>query len=221
MNVSDAAEVINSIARACKDSGCALIGGETAEMPGMYKKGDFDLAGFAVGAVEREMILPKQSEIKVGDFIIALPSSGVHSNGFSLVRKIMEIHNLQYDDFAEFDTSKTYAEIFLEPTKLYVKDCLSLHKKSLVKAFCHITGGGFTENIPRILPSNLSFSISSDYELPKLFSWLQEKANLSLEELYKTFNCGAGMVAIMDESSYKESKSILDDAFILGKITKK
>ena len=221
LNVDDATEVINSIARACKDSGCALIGGETAEMPGMYKKGDFDLAGFAVGAVEREAILPKQSEIKAGDLIVALPSSGVHSNGFSLVRKIMEIHNLKYDDFAEFDTSKTYAEIFLEPTKLYVKDCLALHKKSLVKAFCHITGGGFTENIPRILPDNLSFSINSDYKLPALFSWLQTKANLSLAELYKTFNCGAGMVAVMDEISYKESQSIIADSFILGKITKK
>jgi phosphoribosylaminoimidazole synthetase len=205
-----AQKVIAGIARACKDSGCALIGGETAEMPGMYKPKDFDLAGFSVGAVERDAVLPRRDEIEAGDVIIGMPASGVHSNGFSLVRKIMETHSISYSDKCEFDESKTYADVFLTPTELYVKPCLAIHKKSLAKAFCHITGGGFIENIPRILPDHLGFYIDYDkYKLPALFAWLKEKASLDNSELFKTFNCGTGMVVVAKETDAAEVISTL------------
>lgn len=220
--------VIKSIADACKKSGCALIGGETAEMPGMYQKNDFDLAGFAVGAVERERVLPQKDKIIDGDVIVSLPSSGIHSNGFSLVRKIMQQHKLSYNEISEFDNTKTYGEAFLTPTKLYIKPCLELHKKSLVKAFCHITGGGLIENIPRILPNNMGFNIDYDnIELPSIFRWLESKSRLKKEELYRVFNCGIGMVFVTNENSISNIKDIIepfgykDCIEVIGRICKK
>ena len=205
-----ASKVIKSIADACKIANCALIGGETAEMPGLYQKGDFDLAGFTVGAVERDHILPKSDDIKVGDIVVAIPSSGIHSNGFSLVRKIMSEHNISYDSKAEFDDSKTYNEAFLTPTEIYVKPCLELYKKNLVKAFCHITGGGIIENIPRILPENLTYEIDfAQLEMPSMFKWLQEKSQLDLLEIYQVFNCGIGMIAIIKQDGFTVVQDIL------------
>jgi phosphoribosylformylglycinamidine cyclo-ligase len=205
-------KIIKSIAKACKLAGCALIGGESAEMPGLYSKNDFDLAGFTVGAVERENILPHSKDINTGDVIIAIPSSGVHSNGFSLVRKIMSEYNLSYADQAEFNKNKTYNEVFLTPTEIYVKPCLQLHKNNLVKAFCHITGGGIVENIPRILPNNLTYDIAlENLQLPDLFTWLQNKSSLELTELYTVFNCGIGMVAVIKPDNLEPTKAILAD----------
>jgi len=204
LNKQHAAQVVKSIANACKESGCALIGGETAEMPGMYQAGDFDLAGFAVGAVERDNVLPHREDIKKGDVIIGIPSSGVHSNGFSLVRKIMEVRDISYNDKAEFDPLQSYAEAFLRPTELYVKPCLELYRSNLVKAFSHITGGGFTENIPRILPEGLSFALTDDFTLPHLFEWLKEQAAIDDAEMFRSFNCGFGMVVVADQSEESE-----------------
>ncbi len=220
-----AQQVIKSIAKACALVNCALIGGETAEMPDMYKKKDFDLAGFSVGAVERSEVLPKTEEIKAGDVIIGIPSSGVHSNGFSLVRKIMSEYQLDYQEMAKFDNSKSYADHFLIPTELYAKPCLELHKNNLVKAFSHITGGGFIENIPRILPKNLSFDINyNKLELTSLFNWLKEKSNLNNKEFYKVFNGGFGMVIIADNNNSSNILKILQEKYnyqkakILGEV---
>ena len=205
-----AGKVIKSIADACKIANCALIGGESAEMPGLYKKGDFDLAGFTVGAVERDNILPNNNNIKAGDIILAIPSSGIHSNGFSLVRRIMSEHNICYDSKAEFDNNKTYNEAFLIPTEIYVKPCLELHTKKLVKAFCHITGGGIIENIPRILPENLTYEINfTQLKMPSIFKWLQKKSCLNLSEMYQVFNCGIGMVTIIEQDNLAMVKNIL------------
>lgn len=210
LNNNNASKVIASIAKACKLANCALIGGETAEMPDMYHNDDIDLAGFAVGVVEREQILPQKENIKTGDLVIGIPSSGIHSNGFSLVRKIMSSYNLDYEQISEFNKDKTYAEGFLTPTAIYVKPCLELCKKQLVKALCHITGGGLIENIPRILPPKLSFSIDyTSLKLPPIFQWLKNKANIDNEEIYKTFNCGIGMAIIIDKNNYQKVSKIL------------
>ena len=205
-----AAQIISSVARACKQSNCALIGGETAEMPGMYHNQDLDLAGFAVGAVERDKVLPYKEEINKNDIIIGISSSGIHANGFSLVRKIMEVRGLNYHDKVEFAPEYNYAELFLKPTELYVRLCLELHQKNLVKAFSHITGGGFTENIPRILPKDRGFLISENFKFNPLFSWLKQQANLSQAEMFKAFNCGYGMVAVIAEAELKQVCSIIE-----------
>jgi phosphoribosylformylglycinamidine cyclo-ligase len=203
--------VISSIARACKEVNCALIGGETAEMPGMYNKNDFDLAGFAVGAVERDNILPQKDTIKKGDILIGIASSGIHANGFSLVRKIMSKLEISYDDKAEF-SDEQYVDIFLKPTKLYVKPCLDLYRNNLAKAFIHITGGGFLENIPRILPENLGFNISyNQLDLSPLYLWLQESAAIEDNEMMRVFNCGYGMVVVASHNNYSQIERLLGD----------
>ncbi len=194
-----AAQVIEGIAKGCKDSGCALIGGETAEMPGMYAKEDYDLAGFVVGAAPRNALLPRKDDISEGDVIIGLASSGVHSNGFSLVRKIMEHANASYHDAAPWDASVTFGKALLEPTKLYVASCLPVMRRySGVKAFAHITGGGLTENLPRVFNEGLTAQIDrASWTLPPLFQWLQEAGNVSDAEMLKTFNCGIGAAFIV------------------------
>lgn len=197
LNVDQAAVVIGGIARACKESGCALIGGETAEMPGLYAAGDFDLAGFTVGAVERDAILPKTDLMVPGDVLIGVASSGVHSNGFSLVRKIVEKSWLSYDAPAPFAPGKTVGEALITPTRLYVKSALAAIATGGVKGLAHITGGGITENTPRALPEGLNAEIDLQaWDLPPVFAWMKEVASLSGEELLRTFNCGIGMVAI-------------------------
>ncbi|MED5547955.1 MAG: phosphoribosylformylglycinamidine cyclo-ligase [Pseudomonadota bacterium] len=187
--------IVRGIAEGCKQSGCALIGGETAEMPGMYAEDDFDLAGFVVGAAERGRLLPDHDVMKAGDVLIGLASSGVHSNGFSLVRKVMEVAGLDWSDPAPFEPGKTLGEAFLTPTRLYVKSCLPLIKSGLVKGLAHITGGGLVENPPRMMPDGLEARIDySAWTLPPMFQWLAETGGIEVREMHRTFNCGVGML---------------------------
>ncbi|MSP34040.1 MAG: phosphoribosylformylglycinamidine cyclo-ligase, partial [Rickettsiales bacterium] len=186
LSVDQASDVIKGIADGCKLANCALIGGETAEMPGMYKQGDYDLAGFAVGAVERDQILPR--ETKAGDVLLGLKSSGLHSNGYSLARLILEKNNIKFGD--KFPNSeKTVGEILLTPTKIYVKSCLEAIKTGKVKALAHITGGGLTENLPRVLSKNTQPQIDyNSWTKPEIFSYLQKLGNVADEEMHRTFN---------------------------------
>jgi phosphoribosylformylglycinamidine cyclo-ligase len=193
-----AAQVVAGVAAGCKDAGCALIGGETAEMPGLYKDGDYDLAGFAVGAAERGSLLP-HGNIAAGDAVIGLASSGVHSNGFSLVRKIVEKSGLGFGAPAPFAPVMTLGAALLAPTRLYVKSCLrAIRETGAVKGLAHITGGGFTDNIPRVLPKHLGVGIDLA-RLPVLpvFKWLAAQGGIAELELLRTFNCGIGMIAIV------------------------
>ncbi|HEY2070075.1 MAG TPA: phosphoribosylformylglycinamidine cyclo-ligase [Rhizomicrobium sp.] len=199
LDVDSAAIVIEGIAKACKESACALIGGETAEMPGLYAKGDFDLAGFSVGAVERDAILPKTAEMVEGDVLIGIESSGVHSNGYSLVRRVVADAGLSYDAPAPFDPARKLGEALLAPTRLYVKSALTAIRTGGVKGLAHITGGGITENVPRALPEGLDAEINLSCWTPSpLFGWLSRSAGIAEREMLRTFNCGIGMVAVVD-----------------------
>lgn len=191
LDVDVAETVINGIAEGCSMAGCSLIGGETAEMPGMYQSGEYDLAGFCVGVVEKDEIITGET-VSDGDTIIAIASSGCHSNGYSLIRKIINDSN---QDLSEILNGKTLLDHLLEPTRIYVKQILGLIKEVPVKAIAHITGGGLTENIPRVIPDDLSVQIdTTSWELPPIFEWLREKGNIDTHEMYKTFNCGVGMI---------------------------
>lgn len=198
LSVDTATEVVAGIAEGCKMAGCALIGGETAEMPGMYKDGDYDLAGFAVGAVERDGVLPRNN-VQAGDIILGIASSGVHSNGFSLVRKIVERSGLSYAAPSPFSKDETLGAALTVPTRIYVKPILAAQKETgAIKALAHITGGGFVDNIPRVLPAGLSARIDlSAVNVPKVFGWLVEIGGLDQAELVRTFNCGIGMIAVV------------------------
>ncbi|HEX4860883.1 MAG TPA: phosphoribosylformylglycinamidine cyclo-ligase [Rhizomicrobium sp.] len=199
LDVDAAAVVIEGIARACKESGCALIGGETAEMPGLYAAGDFDLAGFTVGAAERGHILPKTGEMREGDVVIGVASSGVHSNGYSLVRRVVEQSGLAFDAPAPFAPAKSLGEALLAPTKLYVKSALAAIRSGHVKGLAHITGGGITENLPRCLPDGLDAEINLDcWTPPGVFGWLARSAGIETPEMLRTFNCGVGLIAVTD-----------------------
>jgi len=199
LDVDQAARVIEGIARACRDSGCALIGGETAEMPGLYAKGDFDLAGFAVGAVERGHILPRTQEMREGDVLIGVSSSGVHSNGFSLVRRVVEQAGLDYDKPAPFEARKSLGDALLAPTRLYVKSALAAIRSGHVKGLAHITGGGITENLPRCLSDGLDAEVElGAWTVPPVFGWLAKSAGIETAEMLRTFNCGIGLVAVTD-----------------------
>jgi phosphoribosylformylglycinamidine cyclo-ligase len=200
-----AAAIVAGIAEGCRESGCALIGGETAEMPGLYKDGDYDLGGFAVGAAERGTLLPRP-DIEAGDAVIGLASSGVHSNGFSLVRKIVEQSRVAYDAPAPFSPVMTLGGALLTPTKLYVRSCLRVIRETgAVKGLAHITGGGFTDNIPRVLPKHLGVGIDLA-RLPVLpvFKWLAEQGGIAELELLRTFNCGIGMIAIVKPDAIEQ-----------------
>jgi phosphoribosylformylglycinamidine cyclo-ligase len=200
LEVDSAAVVVEGIARACRESGCALIGGETAEMPGLYAKGDFDLAGFAVGAVERDGILPRTGTMRPGDVLIGVASSGVHSNGFSLVRKVVEKSGFALDAPAPFAAGKSLGEALLIPTRLYVRSCLEAIQTGGVKGLAHITGGGITDNLPRCLPKGLDAEVDlSTISLLPVFQWLAKEAGIVESEMLRTFNCGIGMVAVSDE----------------------
>ncbi|HZU51941.1 MAG TPA: phosphoribosylformylglycinamidine cyclo-ligase [Sphingomicrobium sp.] len=193
-----AAEVVASIAQGCREAGCALIGGETAEMPGMYSTGDYDLAGFCVGAVERERVLTGSS-IAPGDLVLGLASTGVHSNGFSLVRRIIAKEKWNLEERLPGQENRTLAEAFLEPTRIYVRALLPLLQQGRIKGLAHITGGGLLENIPRVLPQGCHALISADeIELPQLFALLQQGGTIAPQEMVRTFNCGVGMVAVVD-----------------------
>jgi phosphoribosylformylglycinamidine cyclo-ligase len=198
LDVAAATEAIKGIAYGCEQSGCALIGGETAEMPGMYPVGEYDLAGFAVGVVEKSKIITGE-HITAGDVVLGLASNGAHSNGYSLVRKIIERSNPDLN--AKFDGERSLADCIMAPTRLYVKPLLSLMQQLTVKGMAHITGGGITENVPRVLPSNVVADIDSKtWQMPKLFDWLREGGNVEAQEMFRTFNCGIGMVVIVAAS---------------------
>ena len=203
-----AAAVVGGIAEGCKQAGVALIGGETAEMPGMYAPGHYDLAGFCTGAVNRDQVLPKTDRMAAGDLLIGLPSSGAHSNGYSLIRKIVANHSLEWTEAAPFDESRTLGEAFLEPTAIYVADVLPLAKAGHLKGIAHITGGGLTDNVPRALPAHLRpIYDNATLAFPPLFAWLQEAGELSDAAMYQTFNCGIGLVMV---AAPKDAQPVLD-----------
>ena len=207
LDVARATDVIKGIAEGCEQSGCALIGGETAEMPGMYPEGEYDLAGFAVGVVEKSKVINGRS-IRPGDVVLGLASNGAHSNGYSLIRKIIERSNPDLD--AEFDGGKTLRQAIIAPTRLYVKPILAALEKFEIKGMAHITGGGLTENIPRVLPENCVAQIDAQsWPLPKLFQWLQQAGNVEQQEMYRTFNCGIGMAVIVPAEQADAAQAFL------------
>ena len=221
LEVNEASKVINGIAEGCRQANTALVGGETAEMPGMYDGKDFDLAGFAVGAMERGETLPRN--VSNGDVLIGMPSSGIHSNGYSLVRKIVENSGHSWNDDCPFGEG-SLAEHLLEPTKIYVKSAVSALKTGKLKALAHITGGGLTENLPRALPEGLGANINLDaWDRLPIFNWLIEQADLKMSEALKTFNCGIGMIAICSPDDLIDVISALKNSdcspTIIGEIT--
>jgi phosphoribosylformylglycinamidine cyclo-ligase len=212
LDPEEGAAVVKGIAAGCVDAGCALVGGETAEMPGLYAKGDYDLAGFAVGAAERGKLLPRK--VEAGDVLFGLPSSGVHSNGFSLVRRIVERAGLAWDAPAPFAPGKTLAQALLVPTKIYVRPLLAALKQTeAIAALAHITGGGFPENIPRVLPKGLGVALDLG-AIPVLpvFSWLAKEGGVAEKEMLRTFNCGIGMVVVVSKARAAEGEKVLEDA---------
>ena len=206
LEVEVASTVIKGIAEGCKLANCALIGGETAEMPNMYQEHDYDLAGFAVGAVERDKILPIKTA--KGDVLIGLASSGLHSNGYSLARYILRENNLNFSD--KFSSQKTIGEELLTPTKIYVKSCLEAIKTNKIKALAHITGGGLIENLPRVLSPNIEIKIDyNSWHRPEIFNYLQKLGKVDDHEMHRTFNCGIGMVLVVDKNHVDEIMQIL------------
>ncbi len=226
LSVEEATSVVSGIAEGCRQAGCALVGGETAEMPGMYRDGDYDLAGFAVGAAERGMLLPGE-DIEVGDFLIGLRSSGPHSNGYSLIRKIVETNTLDLNAPCPFDDSRTLGEALLEPTRIYVKPLLAVIRETgAVKALSHITGGGFPENIPRVLPDTLAAHIELGKMSPQpVFGWLAKMGGIADLEMLRTFNCGVGMIVVAAPGdAAKVAKNLEDsgvEAVALGTIAER
>ena len=193
------AQIVKGVAAGCREAGCALIGGETAEMPGLYQAGDYDLAGFAVGAAERGALLPR-ADIAAGDVVLGLASSGVHSNGFSLVRRVVESSGLNWDAPAPFDQARTLGNAMLTPTRIYVKSLLAaMRKTNAIKALSHITGGGFPDNIPRALPVDLGAELDlARVPVLPVFRWLASTGGIDEPEMLRTFNCGMGMIAVVD-----------------------
>lgn len=205
-----AAAVVSGIAAGCVEAGCALLGGETAEMPGLYSKGDYDLAGFAVGAAERSRLLPR-AEVREGDLLFGLPSSGAHSNGFSLIRRIVAESGLAWDAPAPFAAGRTLAEALLTPTRIYVQPLLAALKRSeKILALAHITGGGFPDNLPRVLPKGLGASLDlGAFRPPPVFSWLALTGGVAEAEMLRTFNCGIGMVVVVAKDGADEAVAAL------------
>lgn len=221
LELDSATRIIEGIAEGCAQSGCALIGGETAEMPGMYHDGDFDLAGFAVGAMERGQDLP--AGVQEGDVLLGLGSNGVHSNGYSLVRRLVEISGLSWGDASPFSDG-TLGEALLAPTRLYVKQALAAYRAGGVHALAHITGGGLTENLPRVLPEGLGADIDlTSWELPPVFKWLAGVGSMEEAELLKTFNSGIGMIVVVAADRADALAELLrgegETVSVLGKVT--
>jgi len=215
-----AADVIKGIAEGCHQAGAALTGGETAEMPGMYSEGDYDLAGFCVGIVEKEQIIDS-SKVEAGNVLIGIASSGPHSNGYSLIRKVLEVSNA---DLGQPCGNQTLGEALLAPTRIYVKSIHALLEEIDVHAMSHITGGGLLENLPRVMPENTRAKINaSSWQMPEVFKWLQQQGNIDLQEMYRTFNCGIGMVLVVNAEDADAAIDVLnkagEQAFRLGKIT--
>jgi phosphoribosylformylglycinamidine cyclo-ligase len=224
LEVEKAKIIIAGIAQACKDVGCALVGGETAEMPGMYASGDYDLAGFAVGAVERGQALDG-SKVAEGDIVFGMASSGLHSNGFSLVRRVVELAKLDYSKPAPFAPEKTLAAALLVPTRLYVNACRAALKAG-AHAFAHITGGGLIDNIPRVLPDHLAAELDATrWPLPPVFRWLAEAAKIERSEMARTFNCGIGMIAVVAPKDAAAARAAMEQAgervIEIGRIVKR
>lgn len=219
LEVEAATQIIAGIAEGCRQAGAALIGGETAEMPGMYSGADYDLAGFALGAAERGTLLPR--DLAKGDVLLGLASNGLHSNGFSLVRRLVADNGLSLDAPAPFDKTKSLGAALLEPTRIYVKPLLPLIREGKIKALAHITGGGFTENIPRVLPQGLDAEVDlASIDVPPVFKWLDKLGNIGATEMLRTFNCGVGMIAIVapDEAEdvMKALRSTGENVIVLG-----
>ena len=225
LDTSVATEVVEGIAEGCREAQCALIGGETAEMPGLYSRGHYDLAGFAVGAVERHHVI-KGDKVKPGDQILALESSGFHANGYSLIRQILSSEDVQLSEPSPFSQGESIGEALLQPTRIYTRSILQLLAKTRPagKGIGHITGGGFYENIPRVLPEYTEAVINANWEPPSCFRWLQQAGNLSAEEMFNTFNCGVGMIIIIDPESVDEAitclKATRESVFHIGEIHK-
>jgi phosphoribosylformylglycinamidine cyclo-ligase len=220
LNVDIAAEVITGIAEGCRQAGCALVGGETAEMPGMYEGEDYDLAGFCVGVVEEDEIIDGKA-VHLSDTIIGIAASGPHSNGYSLIRKILEVSGV--DPTKEKVGNQTLADALLQPTRIYIKPLLDLIRECQVHAIAHITGGGLLENIPRVLPTDTVARIRQDsWPMPPVFQWLQSHGNVDMEEMYRTFNCGLGMVVCVPANEAENALAILkgagEEAWEIGKI---
>jgi phosphoribosylformylglycinamidine cyclo-ligase len=222
LEVETGRRIIAGIAEGCRMAGCALIGGETAEMPGLYREGDYDLAGFAVGAVERGAAITGET-VRPGDVVLGLASSGVHSNGYSLVRKVVADAGLALSKPAPFASNLSFGEVLLEPTRIYVKSGLEAARTGKVKAFAHITGGGLIENIPRVLPDGTRATLeAAKWELPEVFRWLAKSGCIPAEELARTFNCGIGMVAVTALEEAEAIAAVLEKAgervFEIGRI---
>ncbi|OYU70258.1 MAG: phosphoribosylformylglycinamidine cyclo-ligase [Alphaproteobacteria bacterium PA2] len=223
LNVEEATRVVAGIAEGCKRAGCALVGGETAEMPGMYGEGDYDLAGFSVGAVERGAVLPRLDDQAPGDVIIGLGSSGPHSNGYSLVRRVVERSGLAWSAKAPFAPDQTLAEALMAPTRIYIKSVLPQIKAGRIKGCAHITGGGLIENPPRAIAKGLDAQFDwGAWPLPPVFAWLQAEGGISDHELRRTFNCGVGLILIVAPQDAPEVLTELlaagEDAFICGQL---
>lgn len=223
LDVPTAAMIVKGISSACRESNCALVGGETAEMPSMYTRGKYDLAGYCVGVVEHNDILPKTNEIHVGDIVVGLPSNscGLHSNGFSLANKILQESGTGMNDTVPFDDSgRSFGRELLSPTKLYVSSVLPLLRKKNVKAIAHITGGGLVENIPRVLPDHLGVELDAvTWKIPSIFGWLAAKGNVDYQEMLRTFNCGIGMVLILPRGEI--DWELIPDAKIIGSVVQR
>lgn len=222
LDVDVAADVVAGIGEGCVQAGCALIGGETAEMPGMYEGADFDLAGFCVGVVEKDAIIDG-SKVAAGDALVAVASSGPHSNGYSLIRKVIEVS--QADLTADFH-GRSLADHLLEPTRIYVKSTLELIKQVPVHAISHITGGGFQENIPRVLPEHCKAVVQGDsWQWPVIFNWLQEQGNIERHEMFRTFNCGVGLVIAVPAAAAEQAVSLLNNlgeqAWVIGHVAER
>lgn len=225
LDVETGRNIIAGIAEGCKQANCALIGGETAEMPGMYEGEDYDLAGFAVGAVERDQVL-SEDQVTEGDVVLGLASSGLHSNGFSLVRKVITDNGLDYAAPCPFSPEQSLGEALLEPTRIYVRSCLDAVRNGGITALAHITGGGFTENLPRVLPDHLAIEINGlPWRMPDVFPWLAELGGIVPKEMVRTFNCGIGMAVVCEADKADEVTRTLEAAgetvFQVGKVVKK
>ena len=208
LDIETAESVIKGIADGCLQSGAALIGGETAEMPGMYNAEDYDLAGFCVGVVEKSKVITGE-KVKAGDVLLGLASSGPHSNGYSLIRKVIEVANA---DLGQTFDGATLGDKLLAPTQIYVKPLLALHEQIDIHALAHITGGGLLENLPRVMPDNTQAKIdTSSWTMPAIFDWLQEKGNIAKEEMHRTFNCGIGMVAVLNPTDVDTAVKLLNE----------
>jgi phosphoribosylformylglycinamidine cyclo-ligase len=222
LEVATGRRIVAGIAEGCRQAGCALVGGETAEMPGMYAAGDYDLAGFAVGAAERGQLI-EGKDVRPGDLVLGLASAGLHSNGFSLVRAIVERAGLPWDAPAPFDTKTTLGKALLVPTRIYVAGTLAAVRAGTVKALAHITGGGLIENLPRVLPEGCAAEIdAANWPLPPVFEWLKRAGNIAAPELARTFNCGIGMMAVVGPDKLAEAEAVLRAAgertFRIGRI---